>query len=124
MAYLSMEQYQLDKILFIPCNIPNNGKVDISDSSHRINMIQFSIKDEPRFELDLREIKRGGVSYTIDTISEIEQEYKDDALFLIMGYDEVKSFEKWKDYQKIYEKAFLIGFWRGLIILKKMSIIT
>jgi nicotinate-nucleotide adenylyltransferase len=110
MAYLSMEQYQLDKILFIPCNIPNNGKVDISDSSHRINMIQFSIKDEPRFELDLREIKRGGVSYTIDTISEIEQEHKDDALFLIMGYDEVKSFEKWKDYQKIYEKAFLIGF--------------
>ena len=47
------------------------------------------------------ELKRGGKSYTIDTINELLKQYKSNELYLIIGADNFETFSQWKDYKKI-----------------------
>ena len=111
-AQESYEIFGLDKILFIPCNSPNNGKTNISSAAHRYNMLKLAIQDSYHFDISDMEIQRSGISYTIDTLNHLKKENIE--IYLIMGYDEVKIFDKWKDPDKIAEISNkLVGVWRG-----------
>ncbi len=48
-------------------------------------MLQLAIGGHPSFVLDERELRRGGVSYTVDTLRELQSETPDAELYLIMG---------------------------------------
>ena len=55
--------------------------------------------------VDDRELKRGGVSYAIDTVREIRAEYSDSTsplqLYFIIGQDSVEGLPRWKDYEEL-----------------------
>ena len=67
------EAESFDKILFIPVNIPPHKSVNTL-LEDRLNMLEIAIDDNPNFEISDIEIKRGGVSYTIDTIRTIKKQ--------------------------------------------------
>ncbi len=60
------------------------------------------------FFVDDQEIKRGGLSYTIDTIVEMRKTYEANDLYLIVGADKFEELAQWKDYQKILSETNLI----------------
>jgi nicotinate-nucleotide adenylyltransferase len=103
----------LDKIIFIPAFIsPHKASLETSSTEHRLNMIKIAIKDVPFFECSDIEIKKGGISYTIDTLRELRKVY--DEIEFIVGYDNIFSFHKWKDPDEILKLA-------RLIVLKRKS---
>src|SRR5690606_1364881 len=59
-------------------------------------------------EIDDRETHRPGVSYTIDSVTEILQEHPDVELYLILGMDTFETFDKWKNYEKLLGLCHLI----------------
>lgn len=61
-----------------------------------------------KFIIDDREIQRGGVSYTIDTLKDIKKNHPNDELFLIFGADKFEEFSDWKEPKAILEMANLI----------------
>ena len=65
---------------------------------NRLNMLNIAVEDNPNFEISDTEIKRGGVSYTIDTIMNIKQEYniKSNKLSYLIGSDSLLNFHNWK----------------------------
>lgn len=95
------EEFRLKKVIFIPTNIPPHKSPLIALSQERFEMVKIAIQDKPHFEISDMEIKREGVSYTIDTIIELKQIYPDDELFLIIGMDEAKDFMSWKEPHKL-----------------------
>lgn len=97
----AMENLKLDKILFIPVNIPPHKQKVYSSALHRLNMTKLSVKGNRNFVVSDIDIRRGGVSYTVDTLMELREKGKE--MFLIIGEDMLNQFDKWKDYQKIYE---------------------
>jgi nicotinate-nucleotide adenylyltransferase len=103
----------LDKIIFIPAYIsPHKTDIKASSSEHRLNMIKIAIEDVPFFEFSDIEIKKGGISYTVDTLRELKKEY--DEIEFIIGYDNIFSFHKWKDPDEILKLA-------KIIVLKRKS---
>lgn len=64
--------------------------------------------NEPLFDVSDIEIKRGGKSYTVDTLTQIKKENPDAELFLLMGDDMLLSFNKWYKHEEILELATVV----------------
>lgn len=63
---------------------------------------------ESLFEISDIEIKRGGKSYTVDTLTQIKEENPDSELFLFMGDDMLLSFDKWYKHEEILRLATIV----------------
>ena len=98
---------KLDKIIFIPSFISPHKTDRISSSPrHRINMLKLAIKDIPYFEYSDIEIKKKEISYTINSILALKSAYKN--IELIIGYDNLITFDTWKEPDKILELVKLV----------------
>ena len=64
--------------------------------------------NESLFEVNDIEIKRGGKSYTVDTLTQIKAENPDSELFLFMGDDMLLSFDKWYKHEEILRLATIV----------------
>ncbi|MGB9773153.1 MAG: nicotinate-nucleotide adenylyltransferase [Bacteroidota bacterium] len=103
------ESVLLDRILFVPTAVPpHKGMVDLVDAQHRLAMVQLAIKDNPFFELCDCEVKRGGISYTIETIRELKAYYTGNEFYLIIGLDNFLGFHRWRDPEAILAEVVLI----------------
>lgn len=99
-----------DKIHIIPVN-QNPLKIQMEQPSleHRLEMTKRAFETYgPAFFIDDIEMKRGGKSYTIDTIKELRKQYDAKDLYLIIGADNFETFSEWKDYKKILEQTNLV----------------
>jgi len=107
LAIQILETLKLDKILFCPANItPFKIKnPPIANGVDRFEMLKVAIQDYKNFEITDFEIKNECISYTIDTLMEIENS---DNLRLIITEEALVNFHKWKDYKNILKIAPLI----------------
>jgi nicotinate-nucleotide adenylyltransferase len=92
------DQLKLDKILWIPAfQSPLKQNALPTDAKDRVEMLSLAIGGHPHFELDTREINRGGVSYTIDTIRTLQADQPGNEWFLVIGADSLIDLERWKE---------------------------
>jgi len=104
---------ELDKIIFIPAFIsPHKRAVTTSSAEDRLNMIKYAVEGIPFFDYSDMEIKKGGVSYTLDTLKALKKKY--DELEFIIGYDNIFTFNTWKEPDEIVKLA-------KIIVLKRKS---
>jgi nicotinate-nucleotide adenylyltransferase len=91
-------------LVFIPAHIPpHKKKQHIINPIHRLNMLKSAISGKKYFEISDIEIKRGGTSYTYDTLIYLKDKYKGSKLFLIIGWDNYMDFNEWKNYESIFD---------------------
>jgi len=108
-ARLAKDALGLDRVLFIPTNIPPHKALpqNAASAQVRCEMVRLLIKDEPWAVLDTLEIDRGGASYTVDTLKALKARGEDE-LFLILGTDMLISFDKvWREPGTIAGLAYL-----------------
>lgn len=101
LAKEAREKLRLDKILFIPANIPPHKQAYPISAQHRLNMLKLAIGEDKFFEISDIEIKRGDKSYTIDTVRKLKKSFPNSDFYLIIGSDLANDFSSWKDYQAI-----------------------
>ncbi len=104
------EAMGLDKVIFVPANIPPLKKQEDSlDAETRLHMVDLSIMDNPYFESSKVEIERGGVSYTFETLKIFKEFFKNKTqLFFIAGSDVLKNIHLWKKKEEIFKLARFI----------------
>ena len=90
-------KFKLDKVIFIPSALnPLKTSSNLADARHRLKMIKLAIAGNPLFEASDIEIKRGGVSHTIDTIKAFVKKYgKDVDTYFIIGIDAFLEINSW-----------------------------
>jgi len=100
-AKLAMEKLGLDRLIFIPAYNPPHKYLpqDSASAEKRLEMLKIATKDMENTEVSDIEISRGGISYTIDTIKELQKLYPDAELWLLMGNDMLCSFENWVGFE-------------------------
>lgn len=98
----------LNHVRFIPCNEPPTSKQPMLDAQTRLRLVEAAIASEEDFVADDREIRRGGVSYTIDTLKSLRAEFTDCPLALIMGMDAFLSLPQWKDWRSFLDYAHIV----------------
>lgn len=94
----AMEQAGLDRVKFIPSATPPHKKVDkFASAAHRIRMIKLGIRGNERFELDDIEIRRGGISYSVDTLTALRQRHPGTQFYFIIGTDSLLELHLWRE---------------------------
>lgn len=107
LANAALEQLELDEVMFLPANTnPFKQGKRSSPAKQRFEMTQLLVKDQPKMAVSDMEITRGGVSYTIDTIGELQM-VQPAEYWIILGADSLKGFESWKNPQRILKAARL-----------------
>lgn len=109
------EEAGLDKVIFVPCaSPPHKQNLDylsqLVKPEHRFEMVKIAIKGNPFFEVSDIEIKRGGISYTIDTINQLLDEFPSHSFYLLIGVDQFRDFHTWREPDEIVKKVQLIIF--------------
>jgi len=105
-----LEKLRLDRVIFIPANLPpHKDNVDIASPNLRLKMIKSAIKGNKNFAVSEIEIKRPGRSYTIDTLRTLKEKYPKDELFFIIGSDLLKYLNEWKDLNEIMNMVKFIA---------------
>lgn len=100
------EQAQLDQVLFMPCAMsPHKLEGAHGSDRQRLEMLDFAIGGHPQFVRSDMEIKRGGVSYTVETLRELSAAQPDNEWFLLMGADSLESFSSWREPAEILQLA-------------------
>jgi len=104
------ERFGLDEVRAVIANLsPLRAQTQGSSTEQRLEMLKLGILGhEELIRVDDRELKRGGVSYTIDTVESYANESQKPEIFLIIGMDQFLQFDKWKDFTKILNLADLV----------------
>ena len=99
-----------DRVVFVPAfQSPFKVGAEKASSKDRLDMLAAAIVGDPRLTFDTCEIKREGVSYTIDTLKDIISRFSPDGKpGLIIGSDLVSGFGKWQNPEEIAEMADII----------------
>lgn len=102
-AELAKDVLALDKVLFIPTNIPPHKDLpkETATAEDRCEMVRRLTADADWAQLDTLEIARGGTSYTVDTLRALHERGETD-LYLIVGTDMLLSFDRiWRAPEEI-----------------------
>jgi nicotinate-nucleotide adenylyltransferase len=100
-----MEQMKLDYLYVIPAYLPPHKEIDKCDSpAARLRMCELAFEGTDGVVVSDMEIRRGGKSYTYDTLRELSGE--DKKLFLLCGTDMVLSFDTWYRYEDILKMCY------------------
>ncbi|MFH1038789.1 MAG: nicotinate-nucleotide adenylyltransferase [PVC group bacterium] len=114
MARAAMKECGLDRVIFIPASIsPFKSSAPRTAARDRLAMLRRALADQPGCAVSGIELARGGVSYTVETVRQIQGEHGPDAsLSLIIGMDNLLQIAGWKEIE------LLIGLCRFIIIAR------
>jgi nicotinate-nucleotide adenylyltransferase len=102
LAQEAWHRLELTRVIFVPAaqnplrDEPPAGATD----SDRLRMLQLATEPDSRFTVDGQEIRRGGLSYTIDTLRRLAALHPGTKLYLLLGADAALSLPQWKDVQE------------------------
>ena len=103
------KDFKLDVVLVIPAfQPPLAGPLTGASASHRLKMLRLAFEPYPFVEVDERELNRKGISYSWITLESLSREKRFKELFFILGLDQFRDFDRWRDVPKILQPANLI----------------
>ncbi|MEX2569749.1 MAG: nicotinate (nicotinamide) nucleotide adenylyltransferase, partial [Gemmatimonadota bacterium] len=102
------EALGLDLLLFVPAgDPPHKPDAAAATPDQRLRMVRAAVEGDPRFAADDREIRRGGPSYTVDTLRDLRREDPDAELVFLLGIDQFRAFGSWRAPEEIVKLARL-----------------
>lgn len=109
------EELKLEQIWFVPTKIhPLKDNLEISDPDIRLKMLELAIENHDHFKVKKNELEREGISYTIDTINLLHEEYEklSPDFYYFIGMDNVNDLHRWKNPDEIIKRCKIIAFGR------------
>ncbi len=116
------ETLQLSKVLVMPAyQSPLSDPMDFGPTpDERLEMVRLALKEyAPLVHVSDDEIRRGGISYTIDTIHDLLARRPEDQLNLIVGLDQFENFDRWKNVNEILSLVDVVVTSRPGLVLPK-----
>ena len=96
-AQAAREELQLDRVFFVPAaQSPFKPDRRLASGKVRAAMLRMALADKTWAEVDTQELDRGGVSYTIDTVSNFRGRFYEADFFYLIGADHVAQLPKWR----------------------------
>ena len=109
----ALEAARLDHVLFIPSATPPHKALEGNVSrTHRLRMVKIAIRGNERFAVDDLEIRRGGKSFSVDTLAELRRRYPRATFHFIIGADSLSELHLWKDARRLVKLCRFIAITR------------
>ena len=107
-AFEMLQALRFDEVRFIPCGDPPHRGVTFADAQLRFRMVDVAIAGQDGFVSDDRELRRDGLSYSIDTLISLREEFPERSLGLIVGMDAFLGLPQWYRWDEILDFAHIV----------------
>lgn len=107
-ARAAVRKASLDRVVFVPAaRSPLKAHAPRADDADRLEMLRLAMEGAPCFAVDDFELRRGGVSYSVETVRYFRNKEPGAELFWILGADQFERLEAW---HAIGDLAAMVGF--------------
>jgi nicotinate-nucleotide adenylyltransferase len=103
-----MEALDLEHVRLVPLNVPNASKSPVATGEQRLAMLRAAVAGESRLVPDDRELRRGGISYTVETLQSLREELPNQPLCLILGMDAYQRIGTWHQWQRLLTLSHIV----------------
>jgi nicotinate-nucleotide adenylyltransferase len=102
--------FGLDEVVFVPTAEPwQKAHRTVSPPEHRYLMTVIATASNPRFRVSRVDIDRGGPTYTVDTLRDLQEVHPDADLYFITGADALTEIFTWRDADDVFGLAHFVG---------------
>jgi nicotinate-nucleotide adenylyltransferase len=109
-AQAAIEELGLDKLFFIPAaRSPFKPENKMAADSVRLQLLRLALAGKTNCEIDEQEIRRGGVSYTIDTLRAYAKKIPAAKIFYLIGADNVTKLNDWREANELAKLAEFVA---------------
>ncbi len=99
----------LDQVWFLPtCHPPHKQLAADVPFADRLAMVEAALRGYPQFVASDLEGRRGGTSYSVETLQQLRSEHPAEEFYFIMGLDSFAEISSWKNYPRLFELAHLV----------------
>jgi len=99
----------LEQVWFLPTSQPPHKQLAAEiPFAQRLAMVNLALSEYPEFSACDIEGRRGGTSYSVETLEQLRRDFPQHQFFFIMGLDSFQDISLWKDYPRLFELAHLI----------------
>jgi nicotinate-nucleotide adenylyltransferase len=95
-AQAAVEELGLDRLFFIPAaQSPFKSENKIAPAESRLKLLRLALAGKTNCEIDEQEIRRGGISYSIETLRDYAKRFPGAELFYLIGADNISKLNEW-----------------------------
>ena len=107
-AFELWQELKLAEVRFLPTGSPPHRDQLYAPAELRLQMVRAAVADQPGFVVDDREVRRSGVSYSVDTLTELRSEHPRRSLCLLLGMDAFLGLPNWHRWRELLELAHIV----------------
>ncbi|WP_217586770.1 nicotinate-nucleotide adenylyltransferase [Lentibacillus saliphilus] len=100
---------ELDEVWFIPTFVSPHKDTLQTSPNERLEMLDRAINENDQFKLSTVEMERQGTSYTVDTMTLLNERHSDTTFYFIIGADMVAYLPHWHDINKLTQLVTFVG---------------
>ena len=107
------DHLQLDRLMFVPAAQQPLKQNQAALADHRLRMLRAMTDGDARFEVDEIEIRRSGLSFTVDTLEDYARRYPEAERFFLLGVDAFALLAQWRDAARVVSLAHFVVMMRA-----------
>ena len=107
-AFELWQELRLEEVRLLPAGTPPHRDQLYASAAMRLKMVRAAVQDQPSFVVDDREVRRTGVSYSVDTLTELRQENPQRSLCLLLGMDAFLGLPHWHRWRELLTLAHIV----------------
>jgi nicotinate-nucleotide adenylyltransferase len=107
-AFELWQELKLAEVRFLPAGNPPHRDQIYASAEERLRMVRAAVADQPGFVVDDREVRREGMSYSVDTLTELRAEYPTRSLCLLLGMDAFLGLPHWHRWRELLTLAHIV----------------
>jgi nicotinate-nucleotide adenylyltransferase len=107
-AFELWQALRLAQVRFLPTGDPPHRGPTQASAELRLQMVRAAVAGQSAFVVDDREMRRSGVSYSVDTLLDLRREFADRSLCLLLGMDAFLGMPNWHRWREIFDLAHVV----------------
>jgi nicotinate-nucleotide adenylyltransferase len=109
-AQAACEELGLTRLFFIPAaQSPFKPENKPAPAPERLRLLRLALAGKTNCDVDSQEIKRGGISYAIDTVRDYARRFPRAELFYLIGADNVAQLPQWREADELARLAEFVA---------------
>src|SRR5471030_553049 len=109
-AQAAVEELGLDKLFFVPAaQSPFKTENKIAPAEIRLKLLRLALAGKSNCEIDEQEIRRGGISYTIETLRDYAKRFPQAKIFYLIGADNISKLNEWREASELAKLAEFVA---------------
>ncbi len=114
LARAALQRLPIDRLLVIPAgDHPHKRGLDMAPAQDRLAMCRLAFADLPGVEVDDRELRRTGPSFTVETLASLAAEFPGRRLFFLIGSDNLPQLATWREPERLLSLCTVVTFPRA-----------